>query len=79
MDSHRASDGQPSGDYDGVFETRYQELEAFKEEFGHYNVPQKYQNKLPLGRWCSAMKTTYNRIQKGMKTDRHFSQARISD
>jgi len=66
-----------TADYDGVFEKRYRELEAFKVEFGHCNVPQKFPNNLPLGRWCSAMKNTYNRIQKGQKIDRRFSQDRI--
>ena len=39
--------------YDGAFEKRCRELIAFKEEFGHCNVPVKYSGNPSLGRWCS--------------------------
>jgi len=41
----------------GTFEDRYFQLEAFKEEFGHCNVPQKYsKDGKSLAKWCSSMR-----------------------
>jgi len=36
-------------DYDEAFEKRCRELIAFKEDFGHCNVPQKYADDPSLG------------------------------
>ena len=33
------------------WEKRYEELKAFKEKFGHCNVPQKYEENPPLAAW----------------------------
>jgi len=38
-------------DYDTTFEKRCRELIAFKEEFGHCNVPQNFANNPSLGHW----------------------------
>lgn len=54
-------------DYDEGFEKRFFELESFKEEFGHCNVPLKYAANPPLGHWCSTMRNSYNKIQNGLK------------
>ena len=62
---------------DEVFEMRCLELIAFKEEFGHCDVPCKYPENKSLGRWCSNTRTTYNRKKKGMKVERHLPQSRI--
>jgi len=64
-------------DYDKAFEKRCRELIAFKEEFGHCNVPQKYAGNPSLGRWCNTMRNAYKKIQKGMATDSNLSQDRI--
>jgi len=60
-----------------TFEKRFCELVAFKEEFGHCNVPHKFANNSSLGYWCSSMRTTYRRMQKGLRTNSNLSQDRI--
>ena len=45
----------------GIFKERCRELIAFKEEFGHCNVTQKYACNPSLGKWCSTLRTTYNK------------------
>jgi len=64
-------------DYGEAFEKRCRELIAFKEEFGHCNVPVKYSGNPSLGRWCDNMRTAYKKIQKGMQATRNLSQDRI--
>ena len=64
-------------DYDKTFEKSCSELRAFKEEFGHYNIPRSYAGNPSLGHWCSHMRTEYHRMQKGMKTSYNLSQGRI--
>jgi len=66
-------------DYDEVFKNRCRELIAFKEEFGHCNVPsKKYADNPSLGHWCGTMRNTYKKIQKGIKTDCNLSQVTLS-
>jgi hypothetical protein len=48
-------------DHNETFEKRCRELIAFKEEFGHCNVTQKYACNPSLGKWCSTLRTTYNK------------------
>jgi len=64
---------------DEVFEKHCFELEAFKEEFGHCNVPMKYPDNQTFLNWCSIIRNTYNRKQMGLKpTGRtNISQDRI--
>jgi hypothetical protein len=64
-------------DYDEAFDKRCCMLIAFKEEFGHCNVPFRYAKNPSLGSWCSSMRGTYNNIQKGMKTNLKLPQDRI--
>ena len=64
-------------DDDEAFEKRCRELIAFKEEFGHSNVPQKCANNPSLGHWCDKMRGAYKKIQKGMKPNSNLSQDRI--
>ena len=44
---------------------RFHDLEAFKSEFRHCNVPQKHSTNPSLERSCSAMGCSYNKIQRG--------------
>jgi len=44
-------------DYDEAFEKHCRDLIAFKEEFGHCNVPIK--NNPSLGNWCGDMRKAY--------------------
>jgi hypothetical protein len=40
-------------DHDGAFKKRCRERMAFKEEFGHCNVPRRYVDNPSLGGWRS--------------------------
>jgi len=64
-------------DFDEAFKKRCRELIAFKEEFGHCNVPSRYAENLSLGQWCCHMRHVYKAIQKGMKANSNLSQDRI--
>jgi hypothetical protein len=64
-------------DYDEIFEEHCLDLIAFKEEFGHCHVRQKFANNPSLGNWCGNIRTAYNKIQKGRKTTSNLSQDRI--
>ena len=58
--------------YDAAFEKHCRELIAFKEEFGHCNVPIIYQDNFSLGHWCSSVRTHYYRFQNGMEAIHKF-------
>jgi hypothetical protein len=64
-------------DHNGTFEKRCFELEAFKEEFGHCNVPVKYFKNLSLGNWCNTIRHSFKQIQVGMKPRSGLSPDRI--
>jgi len=49
---------------DEVFEKHCFELETFKEEFGHCNVPTKYPDIPVLGPWCKEMITEYKNSKR---------------
>ena len=60
------------------FDERCNQLLRFKEEYGHCNVRQKYTGANPtLGKWCTSLRVSYNKIQKGMAPDRRLPQERI--
>jgi len=60
-----------------TFEERCRDLEAFKSEFGHCNVPSKYTVNPSLGTWCSNIRCTYNQIQRGQTPKRNLTQDQI--
>ena len=64
-------------DYDEAFEKHCRDLMAFKEDFGHCNVPVRCANNPSLGSWCSHIRTAYKKFQKGRKTYAKLSQGRI--
>jgi len=64
--------------YDKIFETRCRELIAFKEEFGHCDVPTKYTANRTLGTWCNHVRTAYKSIQKGVKPTANLTQDRMA-
>ena len=64
-------------DYDEAFEQRYCDLEAFKSEFGHCDVPYTYSADPALGQWCAIIRYNYNLIQGGKKPRMNLSQDRI--
>jgi len=60
-----------------TFKKHCRELIAFKEEFGHCNVPGKYAGNPSLGQWCRDIRNAYKKVQKGMKASSNLSQDRI--
>jgi hypothetical protein len=42
-----------------AWEKRYLELEAFRETFGHANVPEDYHENFALGQWCMNQRSAY--------------------
>ena len=60
-----------------TFEQRCRDLEAFKSEFGHCNVPQKYSVNTSLGQWCTKMRCAYKKIQQGQTPKRNLTQDQI--
>jgi len=60
-----------------TFEQRCHDLEAFKSEFGHCNVSQKYSVNPTLGNWCRKMRCSYNKIQQGQKPKSTLTQDQI--
>jgi len=60
-----------------TFEQRFRDLEAFKSEFRHCNVPSKYSVDPSLGKWCSTMRGYYNKIQQGQTLKIYITQDQI--
>jgi hypothetical protein len=60
------------------FEQRCRDLEAFKSEFGHCNVPCTYSANPSLGQWCNNMRYYYNQIQQGQKSNCNLTQDQIA-
>ena len=60
-----------------TFEQRCCNLEVFKSEFGHCNVPCKYSVNLSLGNWCGEMRCSYNQRQQGQTPKRNLTQDQI--
>ena len=51
-----------------TFDERFKDLMAFKEEFGHCNVPQtqsRNNKHTSLGKWCSHVRQAYKAINEG--------------
>lgn len=46
-----------------IWEEKYQELLAFRDRFGHLNVPRIYPENLSLGIWVSKQRQEYKRFQ----------------
>jgi len=60
-----------------TFAQRCHDLEAFKSEFGHCNVPYKYSANPSLGNWCSTTRYNYNQIQRGQTPRSNLTQDEI--
>ena len=55
---------------DFMFDQRFKELEEFKAEFGHCNVPTPHsflstKKNAPLGDWCGQMRASYKAFNEG--------------
>lgn len=60
-----------------TFENHVKNLQKFKEENGHCNVPKGYNDNPPLGSWVRNVRATYKQIQLGKKTNGTLTQPRI--
>ena len=60
-----------------TFEKCCRDLEAFKTEFGHCNVPNSCSANPSLGKWCRKMKYSYNQIQQGQNPGMILTQDQI--
>jgi len=60
-----------------TFEQRCRDLEAFKSEFRHCNVPSKYSANPSLGYWCNKTRCAYNQIQQGQTPSRNLTRYQI--
>ncbi len=49
------------------FESRLEDLRAFKKEHGHCEVPYTYKANQPLSNWCSNVRYSYNVALKGTR------------
>ena len=58
-----------------TFEQRCHDLETFKSEFGHCNIPFRYSVNPSLGKWCSNIRYSYNQSQQGQTPRRNLTQA----
>ena len=63
-------------DFDKKFEERCCELEAFKSEFGHCNVP-SFSEDSSLGRWCVLLRCAFRKFRQGKDPGRRITPARI--
>jgi hypothetical protein len=59
------------------FEGRCKQLVDFVDKFGHCHVPYKYLVNPSLGRWCSMMRSAYNKIQQGQTPQINLTQVQI--
>jgi hypothetical protein len=75
-DSPPVKEAQPSRDSPGtkstgssssvdMWQTRFEELQKYKQMHGDFKVPQKYG---PLGVWVNKQRNEYNKFEKGMKS-----------
>ena len=75
-DSPPVKETQPSRDSPGtkstgssssidMWQTRFEELQEYKQMHGDFKVPQKYG---PLGVWVNKQRNEYNKFEKGMKS-----------
>ena len=60
----------------GNFHNRFNDLMAFKAKYGHCHVPRTGEN-ASLGRWCSALRVSYKKIQNNQKPKMKLSDEQI--
>jgi len=61
-----------------TFEERYKQLNDFKDNFGHCNVIKNYSMDPSLVNWCKNMRSYYNQIQRGQKSNINLTQDQIA-
>ena len=62
---------------DAAFDKHLEELKDFKERFGHCGVSSRYAENPSLGKWCSNVRTSYNKRKQGQKQQMDLSDERI--
>ncbi len=59
------------------FQERLEKLQAFKDKFGHCNVPRVYDEDMSLGRWCHIMRQSYRQIKEKTNPSYKLSESEI--
>ena len=59
-----------------AFDNSFNDLMAFKAKYGHCDVPHTGEN-VSLGRWCSALRFSYKKIQNNRKSRMKLSSEQI--
>jgi hypothetical protein len=62
--------------HEQFFDECFNDLMAFKAKYGHYDVPRTGEN-VSLGRWCSALRVSYKKIQNNQKPKMKLSNEQI--
>ena len=66
---------ETNSDFGKVFEERIKDLQKYKDEFGHCDVPGKYSDNRGLGNWCIRMRYSYKLKPKdGMPNPKRLCQ-----
>ena len=63
--------------HDSTFEKRCLQLEAYKKEHGHCDIPRSYTIDPSLRKWCENMRMAYSCIRQGKATRYNLPQSRI--
>jgi hypothetical protein len=64
-------------DHEERFEKHCEDLEAFREKYGHCNVSKNFTEHLSLATWCHQIRFAYHQKNKGKKPGLCVSQDRI--
>lgn len=56
--------------YDHKWNTKFEELRAFKEVHGHCEVPQRYKHNKSLGKWIGYQRNLYDKKEKRLTKER---------
>lgn len=59
------------------FDVQFIKLQQYKKKYGNCNVPSRYKDDPPLGRWVGTRRQAYKQIQQGEKPKALLSQTMI--
>lgn len=63
--------------HDSTFEKRCVQLEAYKKQYGHCDIPRSFTADPSLRKWCENMRMAYSCIRQGKATRYNLPQSRI--
>mmetsp|Transcript_36768 Transcript_36768/g.44347 ORF Transcript_36768/g.44347 Transcript_36768/m.44347 type:complete len:387 (+) Transcript_36768:76-1236(+) len=61
-----------------LWETRFQELKAYADEFGHANVPYRYAKNLPLGNWVKNQRLKFKKFLQNGESARSLTKEQVA-